>query len=249
MPRPSMRTARRVDARLLAGIMGHNLCLDIFGGPSAEEAAAGLTPHGEASVATYDIERAGDDLVLRAELPLAQLLVERQLTLVDRAVRIRETVESRSGTDRPIGWTQHVTLGPPFLEKGATQFRASATRSKVFETKFGSADYLALGAEFDWPLAPRADGGTTDLRRLHRLAGVERVHHASHGSGAGRRVFRRLCSGVAPGVRLRVVARATFPGWAFGKRTSAGRSCRGLARRSREGWSSACHRCPSRGAR
>ncbi len=27
-----------VDASLLAGIMGHSLCLDIFGGPSAEEA-------------------------------------------------------------------------------------------------------------------------------------------------------------------------------------------------------------------
>src|SRR6266849_5753424 len=34
------------DARLLAGIMGHNLCLDIFGGPSADEAAAGLSVHG-----------------------------------------------------------------------------------------------------------------------------------------------------------------------------------------------------------
>ncbi len=41
------------DAKLLAGIMGHNLCLDIFGGPSAEEAAAGLTVHGEASIARY----------------------------------------------------------------------------------------------------------------------------------------------------------------------------------------------------
>ena len=29
------------DAMLLAGIMGHNLCLDIFGGPSDAEAAAG----------------------------------------------------------------------------------------------------------------------------------------------------------------------------------------------------------------
>src|SRR5882762_11520006 len=44
------------DALLLAGIMGHNLCLDIFGGPSDAEAAAGLTPHGEASVASYDAE-------------------------------------------------------------------------------------------------------------------------------------------------------------------------------------------------
>src|SRR5687768_6428672 len=39
------------DARLLAGIMGHNLCLDIFGPPSDDEAKAGLTPHGEGSIA------------------------------------------------------------------------------------------------------------------------------------------------------------------------------------------------------
>src|SRR3954453_16731505 len=34
-----------VDAKLLAGIMGQNLCLDTFGGPSDEEAAAGLPVH------------------------------------------------------------------------------------------------------------------------------------------------------------------------------------------------------------
>jgi len=38
------------DAKLLAGIMGHNLCLDLFGGPSPEEAEAGLTVHGEGSI-------------------------------------------------------------------------------------------------------------------------------------------------------------------------------------------------------
>ena len=43
------------DATLLAGIMGHNLCVDIFGGPSDEEAAAGLTPDGEASIARYEL--------------------------------------------------------------------------------------------------------------------------------------------------------------------------------------------------
>jgi len=57
-----------------------------------------------------------------------------------------------------------VTLGPPFLEKGATLFRASAARSRVFESPFGVADYLEPGAEFDWPHAPRASGGTVDLR-------------------------------------------------------------------------------------
>src|SRR3954468_18403039 len=38
------------ESKLLSGIMGHNLCVDLFGGPSAEEAAAGVTVHGEASV-------------------------------------------------------------------------------------------------------------------------------------------------------------------------------------------------------
>jgi hypothetical protein len=57
-----------------------------------------------------------------------------------------------------------VTLGPPFLEKGRTKFRASATRSIVFESQFGVADYLQQGACFDWPQAPRAGGGVADLR-------------------------------------------------------------------------------------
>src|SRR3954462_6052844 len=43
------------EGPLLAGIMGHNLCLDLFGGPSPEEAAAGITVHGEGSVAPYSI--------------------------------------------------------------------------------------------------------------------------------------------------------------------------------------------------
>src|SRR5579885_1669223 len=43
------------DAKLLAGIMGHNVCLDLFGGPSEEEAAAGMTAHGEGPVVAYGI--------------------------------------------------------------------------------------------------------------------------------------------------------------------------------------------------
>jgi hypothetical protein len=152
------------DAPLLAGIMGHNVCLDIFGGPSAEEAQAGLPVHGEASTARFDIESKDVSLVMRAALPQAQLEFERRIDLFGHAVRVRERVENMSATDRPIGWTQHVTLGPPFLERGGTQFRVSARRSKVFEGPFGPADYLLPGAEFDWPMAPRAAGGVRDLR-------------------------------------------------------------------------------------
>jgi hypothetical protein len=154
------------DAMLLAGIMGHNLCLDIFGGPSDAEAAAGLTPHGEASVVRYELNASGRTMTAAAALPHAGLRVEREIVLIDRAVSIRESVENLTSCDRPIGWTQHVTLGPPFLEPGLTEFRASATRSTVFERPFGAADDLAVGARFDWPFAPCADGGVADLRRF-----------------------------------------------------------------------------------
>ena len=151
------------DARLLAGIMGHNLCLDIFGPPTDEEAKAGLAAHGEGSVAPYELLARGDTLVARAHFPIAGLEFERRIVLRDRVVMFRETLKNVSGTDRAIGWTQHVTLGPPFLECGATQFRASATRSKVFEATFGANDYLKPAAEFEWPMAPTFDGGVVDL--------------------------------------------------------------------------------------
>jgi hypothetical protein len=154
------------DAKLLAGIMGHNLCLDIFGGPSDEEAAAGLTAHGEGSIALYRVTTdGGHALTMAADLPLAELRVTRALDLHGDAVRVRERVENLHACDRPIGWTQHVTLAPPFLQHARTEFRTSATRSKVFESGFGPADYLVPAAVFVWPMAPRVGGGAADLRR------------------------------------------------------------------------------------
>jgi hypothetical protein len=150
------------DAALLAGIMGHNLCLDIFGGPSAEEAAAGLPVHGETSIARFD-HVVGDGFVeIHAVLPSAQLRVERRITLAARTVRFVETVENLSAADRPVGWTQHVTLGPPFLEDG-TELCVTADRALVYPGQFGPADYLRPGTAFTWPHAPRLDGGSADL--------------------------------------------------------------------------------------
>jgi hypothetical protein len=157
-----------IDAKLLAGIMGHNLCLDIFGGPGDEEAAAGLTPHGEAPVIPYEcgVSDGSRTLTMKAGLPLARLRFERTIELHGRHVRIRESLVNVADVDRPIGWTQHVTLGPPFLQKGITEFRASASRSKAHETGFGAADYIARGAEFAWPFAPGMNGRAADLRVL-----------------------------------------------------------------------------------
>jgi len=156
------------DGRLLAGIMGHNLCLDLFGGPSCDEATAGLTAHGEGSVAIYDVTGDARALVMRTTLPLARIRFERRIELHARVVSVQERVESLCPFDRPIAWTEHVTLGPPFLEIGRTEFRLSAGRSRVHETRFGADDYLRCGACFDWPHAPRDDGGLADLRVFTR---------------------------------------------------------------------------------
>src|SRR5882724_13353242 len=65
------------ESKLLAGIMGHNLCLDLFGTPSEAEAAAGMTVHGEASTAAYEIASRPYELTARADLPIAGLSFER----------------------------------------------------------------------------------------------------------------------------------------------------------------------------
>lgn len=161
------------ESRLLAGILGHNLCMDRFGPPSESEAAAGQGVHGEAPVALYSFTESGDTLVANATFPVAQLAFERKLHLPPRshAVTITEQVTNLSAEDRPIAWTQHVTLGPPFVEPGKTMFWASATRSKVVESDFtGGKGYMEVGAEFNWPHVPALDGGTRDMQVFPDLA-------------------------------------------------------------------------------
>ena len=155
------------ESKLLAGIMGHNLALDLFGGPSEAEAASGLTVHGEGSVARYEIAAAEYEIAAHAAMPMAQLRFDRRIRVSpgSRVARFTETVENVSSCDRPIAWTQHVTLGPPFLVPGSTAFRAPGTRSKVIEQDFAGAEgYMKIGAEFDWPYVPRIGGGIADLR-------------------------------------------------------------------------------------
>lgn len=111
------------ETRLLENIMGHNLCLDLFGPPSAAEARAGMATHGEAGVLPHTISEVPGGLEQRVVAKEAQLAFERRIVLDGRTLRIRETVENLAALDRPIAWTQHVTFGPPFLEHGATEFR------------------------------------------------------------------------------------------------------------------------------
>jgi hypothetical protein len=152
------------ESKLLCGIMGHNLCLDVFGPPSPEEAAAGLSVHGESSVVPYQIDTDGNSLQAVAALPLAGLRICRTLRLAASGdtVEVSETVDNLSATDRPIAWTQHVTIGPPFLQHGVTRIEFSAECSRTFEGDFGEVN-LRPAADFTWPKAPGLRGGTIDL--------------------------------------------------------------------------------------
>jgi hypothetical protein len=159
------------EARLLASIMGHNLCCDCFGGPTPEEEKAGRTGHGEAPVTEWRIRRitrrAGQvELVYGATLPESRLQVERVIVLKkDRScAEVTETVTNLTATDRPVGICQHVTIGRPFLKKGVTVFDLPGGWSQVFPGSFSKGQRLKSSAVFQWPFAPRRQGGKVDLR-------------------------------------------------------------------------------------
>ena len=165
------------ESKLLSGILGHNLALDNFGPPSEEEYAAGITVHGEASTVGYDIQSAAKKLIARAHLPLAQIDFVREIDIrTNGVIGIKEAVTNLNGMDRPIAWTQHVTLGPPFIEPGVTRLHVPASRSIVYPTDLSPAyQRYKPNAEFTWPQAPTKDGGSLDLSvfpKLEHSAGV-----------------------------------------------------------------------------
>jgi len=160
------------EGRLLASIMGHNLCFDFFGGPSPEEQAKGVSAHGEAPVLMWDVVESkpagasSNGLECSVKLPHAQLMFRRSIRMNagQSVVRFDNEAENLSADPRDIGWQEHVTIGPGFLEKGVTLFDASATWGQVFPAEFSKRERLKRGAEFEWPMAPGADGSAIDLR-------------------------------------------------------------------------------------
>jgi len=158
--------------RVLAGICGHNLCLDHFGPPSEQEAAHGLPLHGEAGVLRWRkrrlaLTRRGVSVTLEVELPIAGLHFERAINLRrgESVVYYRETVTNERKVDHFFDWQQHVTFGPPFLTHKDCRLALSGTRGLVYSGGYEGKELLKSGAEFRWPNAPRATGGKVDLTR------------------------------------------------------------------------------------
>ncbi|MDQ6663989.1 MAG: hypothetical protein M3Z23_06310 [Acidobacteriota bacterium] len=131
-------------ARLMSGLMGHNLCFPFWGNPSESEARAGMTFHGETGVAQWrKVAGTPDSLTIAAELPESKTSMTRLVRVRGHVAFFEETATNESGWDRPVGWCEHVTLGPPFLEKGVTMFDSPLTRGRDNGDKSGN--------EFRWP--------------------------------------------------------------------------------------------------
>ena len=145
------------ESKLLAGIMGHNLCLDIFGEPSAEEAAAGMTVHGEGSVVRYEVAVDSGRLTQRGQFPIAQMRFERQIRFGgERAIEITRNARESLGR-RPAHCLDRARYARPAVSSSEAALN-SALRPRARKYLTASlaehGAYQKRGAEFDWPNVP-----------------------------------------------------------------------------------------------
>jgi hypothetical protein len=167
--------ARRFSSRLLASILGHNLCLGWFGGPSEDEKKAGMECHGEAGVARWRLLRKkvtsrAVSMTCACELPVAGMSFVRTVSAMRgcSVVSVREEIVSRSRRDLPFTMSEHVTFGPPFLEKGVTVFDMPATKAHTYPIHFEDNPRLKTNTAFKWPAGPGIRGEKVDMRMISK---------------------------------------------------------------------------------
>ncbi len=161
-----------VTGKLICGLVGHNLCLDYFGPPSDEEAKQGLSLHGEAPSAKWQKSggRATSEyaaLQLSVRLPVAGLRFSREIKIRrgESVAYFSETVTNERKADHFFHWTQHVTLGAPFLDPQQSSVAVSATKGRTFPHGYENKAQLESSRDFRWPNAPGLEGRFVDLTR------------------------------------------------------------------------------------
>jgi hypothetical protein len=148
--------------------LGHFLCLDRWGQPSAAEEKNGMPFHGEASKVEWKIvrppmQRAGAiEIEMAAHLPLAGIAVKRRARLAanEAVVTIREEVTNTNKLGRVYNMVQHPTIGPPFLDE-TTLVDANAARGFLQSSPLPNPERPSVR----WPSAQKS-GRRVDMRRL-----------------------------------------------------------------------------------
>jgi len=84
-------------ARLMAGLVGHNLCFPFWGDPSEAEYKAGMTYHGETGVVRWKrMAGSADTLLVSADLPESNTRFTRSLHVAGQIVYFEESGENLS---------------------------------------------------------------------------------------------------------------------------------------------------------
>ncbi|MCS7024286.1 MAG: hypothetical protein NZV14_05760 [Bryobacteraceae bacterium] len=141
---------------------GHFLCLDRWGQPSERERVQGMPFHGEASRVHWTVQQhTPEKAVLRTNLPLAGLHVQREVILQEAAVLVTEWVTNQNKLGRVYNMVQHPTIGPPFLDE-TTVVDANARQGFMQSSPLPNPELLVVF----WPQAWK-DAQPVDMRRLH----------------------------------------------------------------------------------
>ena len=160
------------------GSLGHFVCVDGFGQPSAEERAAGLPQHGEAHVTRFAVhpDPKRNSVSLSGTLPIVQESFSRSFSMApdENVVYVDSQLENLMGFDRPVNWAEHATIAAPFLDPGRTRIFLSGSRSQNRDYRSNQAGRggasterrLAPGKDFTWPVADGLDGQSVDLSAI-----------------------------------------------------------------------------------
>jgi hypothetical protein len=148
--------------------MGHFLCLDRWGQPSAAEQRNGMPFHGEASRVAWRVVSQpsvqGNKKVaeMSATLPLAGLEVTRRIRLSTDAafLVVTERVTNLNKLGRIYNMVQHPSIAPPFLDE-KTLVDANARTGFMQSSPLPNPDERKV----EWPHALNK-GQPADLRHL-----------------------------------------------------------------------------------
>ncbi len=159
--------------KMISGIAGHNICLDYFGVPSEEEAAQGLSIHGEAPSARWEqlekhLGAQEVRMTLGVRMPVAGLRFVREVKLRrgESVAYFEETVINERQVDHLFHWVQHVTLGPPFLNEKEARISISAVKGRTWPHGYEGKELLKSSCDFRWPEAPGLFEKRVDLTRV-----------------------------------------------------------------------------------
>jgi len=145
---------------------GHFLCLGRWGPPSAGEAAAGITTHGEAVKNTWDLQPSSpkNEMRMQVTAPLEGLYVNRLMILDEEnaVFEVTESVTNINPLGRLFNMVQHPTLAAPFLTN-ETVVHCNADRGFNYKLSKKPLEFTAK-----WPFGALENGDYRDIMNLHK---------------------------------------------------------------------------------